>query len=434
MKQIALLTIFTVLCSILTVSLAEDSNLPRSREGTLIESSSPTEVLVRAGGIGYWEKGMSKKKDIDKTLLKSAEEDGRKAAVYFILFGGTDPLLSNEAERKNFVPYQDKFFTSDNIRKYIAWEGEEFIKRVKKPIVKNRKYELHIEKAYKVNKQLIEDYLNSIGVLPARAAVAEALGMPIIMVIPAAKKGENPIDLLQSNENLSHAAKVIESYLTARQYDVVVPEQQLDLSALALAQQSLEDVEEDYSYQLALSIGSDVYITYEVSIEEDRLNTRKAVVSVRAYETTTARLLGTETGYSPSAASAPKVLIENAINDAIDKALSRIMDYWKEDLDRGIQYKLIISIPPDFDKDQSEEISFAFMNLLEKITRKGRFKENIITDRTLDYLIWCDPAQYDKSTRLYMKIKRGFSDNFAGGTVKKVNINRKMLLLQVVAE
>ncbi len=434
MKNIALLTILALLCSTLTVSFAEASNLPRSREGTLIESTSPTEVMVRAGGIGYWEKGMSSKKDIDKTLLRDAEDDGRKAAVYFILFGGTDPLLSNEAERNSFAPHQEGFFASDNIRKYIAWEGEEFLKRVKKPIERKKKYELHIEKAYKVNKQLIEDYLNSINVLPTREVITEVLGMPFIMVIPAAKKGENPIDLLQSNSNLSHAAKVIESYLTARQYDVVVPEQQLDLSALALAQQSLKDVEEDYSYQLALSIGSDVYITYEANIEEDRLNTRKAVVSVRAYETTTARLLGTETGYSPSAASAPKVLIENAINDAIDKVLSRIMDYWKSDLARGIQYKLIISISTDFDEEQSEEISFVFMDLLEEITKKGKFKENIVTDQTLDYLIWCDPTDYDKSTKLYRKIKSKFDDEFSDGTVKKVNINRKMVLLQIVAE
>lgn len=232
---------------------------------------------------------------------------------------------------------------------------------------------------------------------------------------------------------MKHAGNVIESYLTARQYDVVVPEQQLDLADLAKAQQSLKDVQEDYSYQLALSIGSDVYITYEVNIQEDKLNTRKAVVSVRAYETTTARLLGTETGYSPSAQSAPMVLIENAINDAIDKVLSRIMDYWKDDLTRGIQYKLIINISTEFDEDQAEEISFVFMDLLEELTRKGKYKENIVTSQTLDYLLWCDPAEYDRSTKLYRRIKQKFEDDFDEGELKRVNINRKMVLLEIVS-
>ena len=434
MKSLTILTVTILLLAFTVIPELEASNLPRSKEGTLVESVSPSEVLVRAGGIGYWKKGDSKKKDIDKTLTKTAENDACKAAVYFVLYGGTDPLLSNEGERKAFEPYQEDFFEIGNVKKYIAWEGTEFLSRVKKAIKKNKEYELHIEKAYKINKQLIQDYLSQINVLAARETLTEVLGMPFIMVIPAVGKGQNPIEALQSDPNLSHGAKVIESYLTARQYDVVVPEQQVDLSELTAAQQSVKDVEEDYSYQLALSIGSDVYITYEVNIEKDKLNTKKAVVSVRAYETTTARLLGTETGYSPSSTSADMVLIESGINDAVDKVLSRINDYWKEDMTRGIQYKLIVSISPDFDEDQAEEISFVFSNILETVTKNKKFKENIITDQTLDYLLWCDPEKYAQSSKLYREIKKNFGDGFDDGTLRKVNINRKLVLLKVDSE
>ncbi len=413
---------------------AQATNLPRSREGTLIESVSAAEVMVRAAGIGYWEKGMSKWRDLDKYLLSDAENDARKAAVYFVLFGGTDPLLGQEAERTAFARIEEGFFALDNIRKFIAWEGEELLKRVKKPIESKKKYELHIEKGYKINKQAVQDYLTSEGILPARVEVVEALGLPFVMVIPAVGKGENPIATLQSNPNLSHAAKVVESYLTARGYDVVVPEQQQDLSALALAQQSVEGLEEDYSYQLALSIGSDIYITYEVNIQDDRMGTRKAVVNVRAYETTTARLLGTETGYSPSAQVAPMVLIENAVNDAVDKVLSRLMAYWKDDIGRGVQYKLIVSIAPGFDEEQAEEIAFLFTDLLAGVAKNKRFKENIVTGSTLDYLLWCDPDEYGQSTKLYRTIKKSFGDGFADGTLRKININRKMLLLKVDME
>lgn len=434
-KMARIVSYALVMCmSVVLFSNSSASNLPRSRTGTLIESTSPTEVMVKAGGIGYWEKGMSSKKDIDKFLAESAETDARKAAVYFILFGGTDPLLRSPDEKASFERIQEDFFTTENIRKYIAWEGTEYISRVKKPIQKNKKYELHIEKAYKINKQAVSAFLEQNGIIAAVKALAETLGLPFIMVIPSVEKGVNPIETLRKDPNLSHAAKVIEGYLTARTYDVVVPEQQIALSELSSAQQALSGLADDYSYQLALSIGSDVYITFEASIEKDKLNTKKAVASVRAFETTTARLLGTETGYSPSAQVADKVLIENAVNDAIDKVLSRITAYWKEDMGRGVQYKLVISIAPGFNSEQSEEISFAFADLLEKIARNKQYKENIVTRQTLDYLVWCDSEKYSTSTKLFRDIKSHFSEEFTGGTVQKVNINRKLLLLKIESE
>ncbi len=410
---------------------ANAGNLPRSREATLIEATSPSEVLVRATGIGYWEKGMSKYKNMDNFLTNAAENDARKAALYFVLYGGSDPMLKTDAQRAAFSKIEDSFFSLDNIRKFIAWEGTEFLSRVKKPIKKKKEYELHIEKAFKINVRMLEEELVKQGALTARTELAEAVGLPFIMVVPAVKKGQNPIDVLKSNANLSHAAKVIESHLTAAQYDVVVPEQQVEVNELVSAQQMLSGVEEDYSYQLALSVGSDVYISYEVNIDKDEYNTKKAIANVRAYETTTARLLGAETGYSPTAAVAEMVLIENAVNDAIDKVLSRINAYWNEDISRGIQYKLIVSISDDFDKDEAEEISFIFLDILDSVTKGKNYKENIVTKGTLDYLLWCDPAEYDKSTKLYRDIKKAFKDEFEDGDLQQVNINRKLMLLKI---
>jgi|GEM_PF-167149 len=410
------------------------SNLPRSRQGTLVESTSATEVMVRSAGIGYWEKGMSKKKDIDKTLTFSAELDARRAAVYFVLFGGTDPLLKTSDEKSGFEKIQEEFFDAGNVNKYIAWEGQEFISRVKKPIKKNKKYELHIEKVFKVNKKMIVDELVSHSIIFDQKNLAEMMGLPFIMVLPAVSKGENPIDALKNDPQKAHAASAIESFLTARQYDVLVPEQQAELNNLTSAQLAIGDLSEDYSYQLALSIGSDVYITYNVNIENDKHGTKKASVSVRAYETTTARLLGTETGYSPSSSEGTMALIESAVNDGIDKVLSRITAYWKDDFMRGIQYKLIVSISENFSADQSEEISFVFSDMLEEFTKNKKYKENIVTAQTLDYLLWCDPDRFDKPTKLYRQIKKSFKNNFVDGSLNKVNINRKLLVLKIDTE
>lgn len=423
-----LLGIFFILASA-TYSIA--SNLPRSRQGTLIESTSATEVMVRSGGIGYWEKGMLKKKDIDKTLTVSAELDARRAALYFVLYGGTDPLLKTTDEKNSFEKIQEDFFDASSVNKYIAWEDQGFVSRVKKPIQKKKKYELHVEKVFKVNKKMIVDELINRSIIIDQKDLAELMGLPFIMVLPSVKKGENPIDALRNDPQKAHAASAIESFLTARQYDILVPEQQAELNTLTAAQLAIGDLAEDYSYQLALSIGSDVYITYTVNLENDRHGTKKASVSVRAFETTTARLLGTETGYSPSSSEAPMALIESAVNDGIGKVLSRITAYWQDDFMRGIQFKLNVSISSNFSADQSEEISFVFSDMLEEFTKNKKYKENIVTAQTLDYLLWCDPDRFDKPTKLYRQIKKSFSSDFVDGTLNKVNINRKLLVLKI---
>jgi len=157
---------------------------------------------------------------------------------------------------------------------------------------------------------------------------------------------------------------------------------------------------------------------------------------VRAYETTTARLLGTETGYSQARKGEIMVSIEEAMNGAIENVLSRVKNYWKSDLKNGIQYKLVVSISPDFDEDEAESISFAFMDAVEEISNKS--KENIATSQTLDYLLWCDPGKYDKSSKVYRYLKKKFGsfveDEGVTAKLRKINVNRKMILLKVDAE
>ena len=101
---------------------------------------------------------------------------------------------------------------------------------------------------------------------------------------------------------------------------------------------------------------------------------------------------------------------------------------------RGIQYKLIVSISENFSADQSEEISFVFSDMLEEFTKNKKYKENIVTAQTLDYLLWCDPDRFDKPTKLYRQIKKSFKNNFVDGSLNKVNINRKLLVLKIDTE
>jgi hypothetical protein len=411
LKRKFLCLVFIVLFS--TVSNSQ-KNLPISREATFLESYSPTEVTIRASGIGK--------------NNAQAELDGRRSAVYFVLIGSTDPILQTNEERKAFEKIQDEIFDENNIKRYISFETTEYEQRVK--LSDGR---VKITKVYRVNKKLLTDDLIARNVIKPKEEITEAIGLPFIMVVPEAPKGVSPIDLLRSDRLLKKGAEVIESYLTARKYDVQVPEQMETLSELAQAQAGLKGVEEDYAYQLALAIGSDVYITYNVKVEKRYVGSteyRKAVVAARAYETTTARLLGTETGYSGEYAVPEEAVVEEAMNDAIDKVLSRIMAYWKEDLTRGLQFKLIFRITGNFDEDTHDEILLATEQVLKKVC--NRTKQNVVTDQTLDYIVWVNPQKYNSPLALFRDIRSGIESQVPV-KVRRISANRKMLILEITS-
>ncbi|MFQ6115878.1 MAG: DUF6175 family protein, partial [bacterium] len=293
------------------------SNLPEAKEATIIDWSNPAEILVNATGVGP---------NTDAAIL-----DARRSAVYVVLLGGSDPLLQTQEERLKFEPFQEDFYSQTNVANYIPWESREIESR----LAIEEGARVKITKHFKVNRRMIRDWLVEWGIVPPVLELIEAVGLPMIMVIPEVPKGKDPVETMNADVTLKHAAQVIESYLTNRRYDVQVPEQMRTLEGLVEAQQAFKGMEDDYSYQLALSIGSDVYITYTIDMQTRDAGgstVRKAIVGVRAYETTTARLLGTETGYSPERPVADLVVIEEAVHGAIDKVLSRINAYWKEDL------------------------------------------------------------------------------------------------------
>jgi hypothetical protein len=404
-RKLLLLLLLPLICY-------SQKNLPISREATFIESYSPSEVTIRASGIGK-----------NNT---QAELDGRRAAVWYVLIGATDAILQTPEEKKAFESVQDEIFDERNIAKYISFETTEYESRVK--LADGR---VKITKYYRVNKKLLTEDLVAKNIIKPREEITEAIGLPFIMVVPEAPKGVSPIDLLRSDRLLKKGAEVIESYLTARKYDVQVPEQMETLSELAQAQAGLKGIEEDYAYQLALAIGSDVYITYNVKIERRYVGSteyRKAVVAARAYETTTARLLGTETGYSGEYAVPEEAVVEEAMNDAIDKVLSRIMAYWKDDLTRGLQFKLLFRITGNFDEDTHDEILMATENSLKKLC--NRTKQNVITDQTMDYIVWVDPKKYNSPLALFRDIRKQI-ESAVPVKVKRINANRKLLVLEI---
>lgn len=396
---------------IIIAGCAKKAMIPATGEATFVETFSPAEVTILSTGVG--------------SNLNEAEKDARYQAVNFVLLGGTDPLLQTPEEKVKFEIVKNQVLHKDSVRKFISFEDDKYQKRVKTP-----DRQLKITKIMRVNKRLLEEFLISKEVLKSRAAISEAIGTPFVMVMPQTSKEENPIELLNTNFLYKKGAQIIESFLTARQYNVQVPDQTVTLNELVGTLATNREIKEDISYALALTIGCDIYITFTVDITTGRYGTRKASVGVRIYETTTARLLGTETGYSPEVqTSSDQVVMESAFNDCMDKVLSRMTAYWKDDIKNGLQYKLIVKFIGSYTPDKIEQIQFCLTDIVRGIANKT--KENIISDKTIDLLIWAKPEQYENVRKIYQTLKSQFEAKFPDYRMNQITLNRKLIVVQV---
>ncbi|MFH0920477.1 MAG: DUF6175 family protein [Fibrobacterota bacterium] len=395
------------------------SNKPLSNQATFVESFSPSEWTIQATGLGG-------KKGFFDDMEKNALLDARKSAVQFVLTGGTDPMLNTPDAKTKFEALAEDFYKDLNVNAYISWEADKVISVVKTSLPNGDKG-AKITKLFRVNREKLKAELVAKSVIVSADALASAVGNPNIMVIPETPKGISPISVLDTDPLAKHCASAIESYLTARMYEVQVPKGADQLNEMTGMLAEGKGAEEDIAYKIALSLGSDVYIVYNYN--PDIKTTGKASVSVRAYETTTAKLLGTETGYSKTRMGSPaEPLLEEAINDAIDKVLQRITNYWTQDMTKGMQYKLIFKMMASFDEDKTEEIQDKVSAFAKTFTQR---KENVITDKTMDYNVWAKKEQYDGSNDIYKAFRK---DMKGMAKMKKISLNRKLIIVGIGEE
>ena len=410
-----------------SLSLFAQGNLPSSRQATFVEAVTANEVLIKAKGVGGASGFFGFK---EEESVKLAETDARRSAVYFVLYGGAglDGLVKSDEEKRKFAPLEQEFFAESNVQKFIAWEANNFDSRVK--LAGGEK--IRGEKQFRINRAAMMQYLVDRRVIEKLEDLTEELGLPTLMALPEVKSGMNPMEELRSNAILKQGASVIESYLTQKKYNVIAPEQAAQIYEQQKAQLSIKGHEEDLSYMIALSVGSDIYVSYTITVDTRKVGSsdvRKASVSVRAYETTTARLLGVETGYSEESAAPAAALVEAAVTNALNNVISRINSYWQEDLKNGVQYKIIFSITGEFDEDTRYDIADAAAKTLKKIA--GRTKENVVSDNTIDYLAWIQDKDLQSPSSLFRELRREFGNNFSQGKLKQITLNRKLIVVGV---
>lgn len=404
------------------------AGLPISKQATIIDATSSSEILMEA--TGFYESSKkskwAKRRRARAVGIQRATLDARKAAVYHLLFNGTDPILSTDEEKKAFEAIQSTFFDDGSISTFITYEDA--LPRQK--VYSKKQTNVRVVIQIKVDKGAIIKALESAGVIIQKDVLTDMIGNPFIMVLPVVEPGQDPATVLKTDKRAQHGAGVIQSFLTAKQYDVLLPNQQAFLTDLSANQLALKQTgPADVSYQLALSVGSDMYIDFNISQTSAGYGTQKQAVTIRAFETTTGRLLGTETGYSEARTGEPFVSIEEAMLAAMTNVLSRVQNYWKADIKEGIQYKLVVSLDPSLVPQQSESIQDGLIDIVDRISLKT--KEVASTDQTLDYVLWIDPNTYESSRKVSRAIRRAYQSAGLPGTVSLVNQNRKFVILSV---
>ena len=399
-----------------------------SKEVTIVEVVSSTEFLMEAVGV-YESNEKSRrrrKKDVKRYGKQRAIDNAKKAAVYYLLYNGSDPLLSDKESMERFEEIREEVFSPNFIDELVMYVDP----KPSRVISINEGEGIKIINKIKINRAFLREMLEDNLVIYSHQELVQEIGYPQIMVIPAASGDKTALELLKSDKMNQHAAGVIESFLSSKRYDVIVPTQLETVSDLTESISVLDKAKKDPVYQLALRIGSDVYLEYSVASTKGAYETDKVSVTLRAFETTTGRLLGTETGYSKPRVGEEFVSVEEALLEAITNVTHRIMKYWEDDLYKGVQYKVILKIVADgISSDKLEDVQDDIFEGFEESALI--VKENVVTDKTFDVTLWCNHEDIQNSRQLYKKLQSLFAERQKTLKISQVNRNRKLLYLQV---
>lgn len=259
----------------------------------------------------------------------------------------------------------------------------------------------------------------------SQANIAANNSKPILMVLPAVKaKDAGDIFIIQNEPSSKAMMEAINSYLTQKRYEVKSLEGQGKLDEVIQMQQEIAGAEEDFSYLVSLALGADIYLTFSGSIQGDMV-----VAEINAYETATARLLGSQTSEvknnsGPNANT--RALSQSAARKAMPNLEKKILSYWAADQKNGIQYKAVINIKGSFSTSQIEDVHDAVLRILKTVFNK--VSVNSMTSKTMDLIIYADPKKYADSHEVYSTIRTSLK---SVATISKNNISRKLLLMEL---
>jgi hypothetical protein len=370
---------------------AREPILPQSFRAEVLEIVDPSRVKILATGVGE--------------EFEWAVHDAQKAAMARVI----GDLVQSQEEKARFEMEKERIYK--NYRRYV--EGWELKSRRR-----TEEGDIEVQGVVLLNRRLIEDDLVQVGVIKERRERLELLEFPTIALLPeTTTRGAGFATFAQN-----HGA----SYLTQRKYDVIDIEQLKKVEEMAEGLKEVEGLPSDPKAVIALQAGADIYIAFEIRLDEGQVGqdrTVKASASVRAFETTTARQIGAASGFSreyPLTAGAREKAVAEALGDALDRVLTNIEDYWKDDLKRGHQFLLTIRAP----LKRNPELRRSLVEAIRSVAKS--FKEELVTDQTMNYRVWYPGSNTDFLFALQDAVKARTRKE-----LKEITTSRKLFVLKL---
>lgn len=242
------------------------------------------------------------------------------------------------------------------------------------------------------------------------------VSQPTIMVMPVKnRQGETELTMMEA----------INGYLTQKRYEVKSLEGQSELDNIIKMQNDIAGTEDDLSYLASLALGADIYIKFSGSIQRDNV-----IAEVSAYETSTGRLLGSQIAEVKNNGHVSETNLRANMQSAARKAMpnleKKILAYWKMDLGKGTQYKVVMNLKGEYTDSQIEDLQdFAIKTL------KNTFNSvtiNVQTNKTIDVVVYADPQKYADSQEVYSQIRNLFKSMTE---TKMISISKKLIMMDL---
>ncbi len=241
---------------------------------------------------------------------------------------------------------------------------------------------------------------------------------PSVMVLPAGTKNLNQSQEVLNRDALSRAAaNAINGYLTEKRYPVKSIEETSRLNEAIALQGDISNQDEDLSYIASLSFGADVYIKFTSDIHRGQI-----LANLSAYESTSGRMLGTQTATVNDNGTRKEELVASAMHKAMPGLERKILAYFEEDSKIGVPYKVILKL----NRDDEEVLYNRASRLLKQ--RFAKVLTNAMTKKTADFTVYVKSEECADVYEVYEAIRQTLGTSFA---VKKDNLVQKLLILEL---
>nr|MDA3886465.1 DUF6175 family protein [Candidatus Delongbacteria bacterium] len=172
----------------------------------------------------------------------------------------------------------------------------------------------------------------------------------------------------------------INQYFTINRYDVYDLEQ---LNKMIEADIALKEIglDEDVTMAEILSkkLKADIYVTVAIMLEDLGNGKKKAKATAKIFNSSTAKLLGVQNGYSDEIwgnNTAYDANIDQAIKKLMPLIMNQVKGYWVEQLDKGKQYILMFSDLPQ--GREYKKVLFDILDTTAREVKKVSYEEYVI--------------------------------------------------------